>query len=142
MVEINNKAEYSVDIEELREAAEKFLQYYKKQDLDVSIALVDDADIREMNRNYRGLDKPTDVLAFPASEEEQESDGFLGEVIIDNDQVSRQAPHYSHTPREELVFILIHGLLHLLGYSDYTEEDKEHMIQLGKDLIKRINLQS
>lgn len=142
MVEINNKAEYPVDTEDLRKVAEKFLHYYQKQDLDVSIALVDDAEIKEMNLNYRGLDKPTDVLSFPASEEEQESEGFLGEVIIDNDQVSRQAPHYSHTPREELVFILIHGLLHLLGYSDYTEEDKENMIKLGKDIIKRINLQS
>mgnify|MGYP000261682459 CR=1 FL=1 len=136
MVEINNKAEYSVDIERLRRTAEKFLQHFQKQDRDISLALVGDEEIRELNRVYRGLDKPTDVLAFPEEEEE----GSLGEIIIDYDQVARQAPKFSQTPEEELVFILVHGLLHLLGYSDYTEEDKNNMIQLGRDLIKELDL--
>ncbi|HMB65813.1 MAG TPA: rRNA maturation RNase YbeY, partial [Patescibacteria group bacterium] len=80
--------------------------------------------------------RPTDVLSFPA----EEPGDFLGEVIINYQQVSRQAPDFDSSPREELVFILVHGLLHLLGYTDDTEETKREMIELGQKLIRELNI--
>ncbi|SRR6056297_701129 len=136
MVEINNKADYDLDISRIKRAVEKFLLYFQKEKAEVSVALVDDPEIRELNKIYRGKDRPTDVLSFPA----EEPGDFLGEVIINYQQVSRQAPDFDSSPREELVFILVHGLLHLLGYTDDTEETKREMIELGQKLIRELNI--
>lgn len=139
MVEVNNKAGYDIDTAKIEEVIEKFLLYFKKEDMEVSVALVGDAEIREWNKTYRGKDAPTDILAFPAEEEELES-GFLGEILIDQQQVARQAPDFGNTAKEEFLFILVHGLLHLLGYTDQTEGDKKEMIELGRNLIKELNI--
>lgn len=139
MVEVNNKAGYDIDTAKIEEVIEKFLLYFKKEDMEVSVALVGDAEIREWNKTYRGKDAPTDILAFPAGEEELES-GFLGEILIDQQQVARQAPDFGNTAEEEFLFILVHGLLHLLGYTDQTEGDKKEMIELGRNLIKELNI--
>lgn len=126
------------DMEKLKEAADRFLRYFQKEDMEVSVALVGDDRISELNERYKGRREPTDVFAFPSPDAEKRD--FLGEVIIDYQQVARQAPEFGHTPQQELIFVLIHGLLHLLGYTDYTEEDKKNMIELGADLIKKLNI--
>lgn len=138
MVEINNKAGYDLDPAGIKEVVEKILHYFQKDGSEVSVALVDDAEITELNRTYRGKEGPTDVLAFPASEEDEK--GFLGEIVIDQQQISRQAREFDNTAREEFLFILVHGLLHLLGYSDSTEKDKKEMVELGGELIKKLDL--
>lgn len=136
MVEINNKADYDLDVSQIRQIVEKFLVYFHQEKAEVSVALVDNPEIRELNKAYRGKDQPTDVLSFPA----EEPDNFLGEVIINYQQVSRQAPDFDNSPQEELVFILIHGLLHLLGYTDDTEESKQEMVELGGKIIRELNI--
>ncbi|MCD4694156.1 rRNA maturation RNase YbeY [bacterium] len=138
MIEINNKAGFRVDLKEVEDVVKKFLDYYKLKNYKISIALIDDEEIREINKNYRNLDMATDVLSFPSSEKEKKEDKFLGEVLINYSQTERQASHFSHTAWEEFIFILIHGLLHLLGYDDLSKEDKEEMISLGESFIKKM----
>lgn len=138
MIEINNKAGFDIDLDKVKRVVKKFLDYYKLKGYKVSIALVDDKEIREINKNYRNLDFVTDVLSFSSSEEEKEEEKFLGEILINYNQTKRQASSFGHTPWEEFVFILVHGLLHLLGYDDSSEEDKEKMISLGEKIIKKI----
>ena len=129
MIEINNKTKSRIDLNLVKKAADRFLRVYKKNKYEVSIAFVGDRVIRKLNRNYRETDKVTDILSFPG-----EGD-FLGEIIIDYAQIKRQAKKYGKTIKQELVFILVHGLLHLSGYNDKTEKGRREMERLGEKFI-------
>lgn len=129
MVEINNKTKSRIDIKLVKRVAEKFLRVYKLKNKDISIAFIGDAEIKKINKRYRGLNKPTDVLSFSGEED------FLGEILIDYNQIKRQAKKYSHTTEQELIFILVHGLLHLIGFDDKTEKGRREIDQLAKKFI-------
>ena len=137
-VEINNKTKSKIDLSLIKKAAEKFLRAHKKIDYSVSIAFVGDEKIKELNKKYRRIDRITDVLSFAGEEK------FLGEVIIDYSQIKRQAKEFRgrgmRAVEEELVFILAHGLLHLLGYDDGTEKGRREMERLGNEFIKSVKL--
>jgi probable rRNA maturation factor len=90
---------------------------------EVSIAVVDDAAIRALNRRYRADDRPTDVLAFAQDGVE----GLLGDVVISAERAAAQAPRYGHTVERELRLLVIHGVLHLLGYDDATPRAARRM---------------
>lgn len=138
MVEINNQTRSKIDIKKIRYIAEEFIAASRYKKTTVSIAFVGDKVMRDMNHECRGFDKPTDVLSFP--EEIEFRKEFLGEVIIDYAQIKRQAKHFSESAEEELIFILVHGLYHLLGYEDATEEGKKKMDKLGKAFIKKLKI--
>ena len=135
MVEVNNQTKNKISVSLIKKVSTLFLKVHKKEDFEVSIVIVGDRAIKELNYCYRKLDQVTDVLAFPGDVH----DKFLGEIIIDYAQIKRQALKYSDSTGEELIFILVHGLLHLVGYEDDTEEGKEEMIRLGEEFIKDIN---
>ena len=82
---------------------------------ELSVALIDDIEMRELNRNYRGKDQATDVLAFPMNEEDG-GETLLGDVVISLDTAIRQARNRGVDPASEVRVLLVHGLLHLLGY--------------------------
>ncbi len=132
MVEINNQTKNKIPVSLIRKVAKEFLKVHERQEFEVSIVIVSDSEIKELNHRYRKLDQVTDILAFPGDAD----DKFLGEIIIDYAQIKRQALKYSDSTEEELIFILVHGLLHLLGYRDDTEKGKEEMLVLGKEFIK------
>lgn len=130
MIEINNKTRSDINTILIKSVAEKFLKYYKiKKNL--SIAFVGDTVIRRLNKNYRGKDKITDILSFDGEAQD------LGEIIIDYAQIKRQSRKYSKSIQDELIFILVHGLLHLIGYDDQTEKDRKIIIKKGEDFIKK-----
>ncbi len=141
VVEINSKAKEKRDSALIKKVAEKFLSVYKKGGQEVSIAFVGDKTMRRLNRTYRKIDRPTDVLTF--SGEGPADDGasdFFGEIIIDREQIKRQAKKYGKTEKEELVFILVHGLLHLAGYNDETEKGRLEMTRLGIKFIGTLKI--
>ncbi|MCQ2108777.1 MAG: rRNA maturation RNase YbeY [Fibrobacter sp.] len=94
---------------------------------DVNIVLCSDEFVREMNKNYRGLDKVTDVLSFEWHEEIPGADEMLGEIYIARDQVKRQAPEYGNTFYAEMKRVIVHGLLHLSGYDHIKAADRKVM---------------
>jgi len=106
---------------------------------DVSVALVDDAYIRVLNREYRGVDQPTDVLAFP-----MEGDGgvrgepALGDIVISLERARDQARQFKHPIRREVALLAVHGVLHLLGYEDDTEAGASAMWSKQKHLLEQI----
>ena len=119
------------------ESAKKVVLLFLKDnnlDLDVSLAFVGDKKIRDLNCKYRKKDSVTDVLSF-----EGEGD-FFGEIVINYQQIKRQSKKYSSSFQEELVFILVHALYHLLGYDDDTEKGKKEMDLLAKYFIKKYHL--
>jgi len=99
---------------ELRQWMRTVLRHLDQTQAELSLALVMDSEIHSLNRQYRGKDKPTDVLSFPLADALQPA--LLGDVIISIDTAARQAQRRGHSLREELQILLIHGILHLLGY--------------------------
>jgi probable rRNA maturation factor len=130
MIEINNKTRSNINIFLVKKVTEKFLDYYKLNKR-VSIAFVGDVIIRKLNKNYRQKDKVTDILSFDGEGDD------LGEIVIDYAQIKRQSQKYSKSIQDELIFILVHGLLHLIGYDDQTEKTRKIIIKKGEDFIKK-----
>jgi probable rRNA maturation factor len=106
---------------------------------DISVALVDDAYIRVLNREYRGLDQPTDVLAFPLQDPGSATpEPALGDIVISVERARDQARQFKHPVRREVALLAVHGLLHLLGYEDETEAGAAAMWSKQKRLLDRI----
>lgn len=102
---------------------------------EIELILTDDDEIAQINREFRGIDKATDVLSFP-------SDPFpnapLGSIIISVDKVQSVAEELGHTPNDEMTLLFIHGILHLLGYDH--EVDEGEMRERERELVKEFNL--
>jgi len=133
-IEINNRAKSKIDLNLVESAVKKFVHFYKIKSKEVSIALVGDVEIRKLNQTYRGKKEITDVLAFAGGGE------LLGEIVIDYDQIKRQAGQFGNNVKAELVFVLVHGLLHLLDYDDETELGRWEMIKKGEEFIKKFKM--
>jgi len=95
---------------------------------DLSLVLTDDAQLRQLNRQYLGIDSPTDVLSFPAGEIDPETDlVYLGDVLISYQRAQAQAAAGGHPVEDELQLLVVHGVLHLLGYDHAEETEKAKM---------------
>ncbi len=86
----------------------------------MTLVLTDDAGIRDLNARYRGIDAPTDVLAFPLHEADETGAVYLGDVVISFERAREQAPRFHNTLEPELARLIAHGLLHLLGHDHHT----------------------
>ena len=108
----------------------------------VDVTLVSDADIRELNRLHRGIDKVTDVLSFPMPIETDRETGrvFLGDIILSKKRAKKQAEEYGHSLERELAYLTVHGVLHLLGYDHKTEEEKLLMREKEEYIMERMGL--
>jgi len=137
-IEVNNKTRQKIDTSWLTRLVQAFQADYGYAGYAVSIGLVGDRVMRRLNRDYRGLDKVTDVLSFPEESEDMPGPARhdLGEVIIDLAQIKRQSVKAGRSEREELAFILVHGLLHLAGYEDKTEAGRCRMNERARDFLK------
>ncbi|MEB1807580.1 MAG: rRNA maturation RNase YbeY [Bacillaceae bacterium] len=115
---------------------------------EISITFVDDERIREINRDYRGKDTPTDVISFAlneAGEEEvqiidPEGPNVLGDIIISIPRTIEQAQQYEHSFERELGFLLVHGFLHLLGYDHLTDEEEKIMFSRQEEILNAYGL--
>lgn len=136
-VTITNTTKARVPLSLIRQAVETTLKQ-KHQSGDISVVIVSPQRIRTLNRMYRGKDRVTDVLSFREAEAENSAHGFLGELFISYETVKKQAAVYSPSVRFELVFITIHGTLHLLGYDDRTDKEAKAMDKITEAIIKKI----
>ncbi len=101
-----------------------------------SIIFVDDEKIQEINRDYRKLDRVTDVISFALCDDpENELTDELGDVFIDLSQAFRQASEYGHSIDREVAFLAVHGYLHLCGYDHMTKEEEEIMFQKQEEIL-------
>ena len=103
----------------------------------LSILLTDDAEIQEMNRDYRGEDRPTDVLSFAAGDE---LEPYLGDIAISVETAVSQAEHAGHDLVEELQLLAVHGTLHLLGYDHLHPAEKDEMWARQTAVLTQLNL--
>jgi probable rRNA maturation factor len=113
---------------------------------EVSLVFTDSETVKKLNRDYRGVDEPTDVLAFYMLPQKGDASSFalppdgvthLGEVIISYPQALAQAKEQGHSPKRELALLVIHGILHLLGYDHEQAEEESKMRERERELLER-----
>ncbi|MCI6272828.1 MAG: rRNA maturation RNase YbeY [Erysipelotrichaceae bacterium] len=112
-----------------------------KKDYDLSVILVKSKYIQNINREYRNIDKPTDVITFAMQEGESymyEEEYDLGDIYINIDYVYLQALQYEHSIRREFCFLFVHGLLHALGYDHMNIDDEKVMFELQDEILEPI----
>jgi len=122
--------------EELVAVVEKVLDYLNIFDCEISISFIENRRIRELNRIYRGIDAETDVLSFPFNEVNPET-GYrmLGDILIAIPIAQYQAIKMHHPLSKEINLLMIHGILHLLGYDHEMKQDKLKMFPIQKKLV-------
>jgi len=102
---------------------------------EITVALVDDARLQSLHRDFMGIDTPTDIMTFPTDESAGEFQG--GELAISVDHAKTQAVAWGLSSAEEIVFLVVHGLLHLCGWQDDTDEQRQSMLDRQHDLLER-----
>ena len=122
---------FPAEIEEnVRAAAEKVGELYGVENGEVSVTLTNNDYIHQLNRKYRQIDRPTDVLSFALNESEEPDIengpdiNVLGDIILSVERAEEQAADYGHSLRREIAFLTVHGMLHLLGYDHMEEADR------------------
>ncbi len=109
----------------------------------VNVAIVDNEEIKRLNREFRDKDSVTDVLSFPAWEGNEilsTPDGFVGDIAISLPRAEEQANEYGHSLKREIAFLTIHGCLHILGYDHIKKEDELIMFPLQKKILEEMNI--
>ncbi|WZL75013.1 rRNA maturation RNase YbeY [Clostridiaceae bacterium 35-E11] len=136
--------EYDEKLEKrMTEAVDKCLEKEGlPKDVEVSISLVDNKEIHHLNKTYRGVDKPTDVLSFPQYECFENIHGtiYLGDIVISLEKALEQANEFEHSFEREVVFLTVHSMFHLMGYDHEGIEDTQRMRQKEEDVLKEMNI--
>ena len=130
----------------VRAAAEVVGQLYGVENGEVSVTLTNNEYINTLNKEYRGIDRPTDVLSFALNESEEPEmvDGpavnVLGDLIISVERAEEQAADYGHSLRREVAFLTVHGMLHLLGYDHMEDEEREEMEAEQRFVMEKLGI--
>lgn len=112
----------------------------------LSVILTNPENIRQINNEYRNIDKPTDVLSFPMFEKNEleninfENEEVLGDVIVSIERVEEQAKEYGHTFERELAYMIVHGFYHLMGFDHMVEEDKCVMRAKEENVLEKLDI--
>lgn len=141
--EIINEFGYNNDYEYLNDVINHTLEKLKVQNAYFSIIFIDDEKMHEINKQYRNIDRTTDVLSFALEDNQTIKTEIreLGDIFISIPKMKEQAKEYNHSEKRELSFLTCHGLLHLLGY-DHTRSEEEEKIQFGlqDEILNELNI--
>ena len=159
-IEKETEAAFDFDEEELAQKVVSFAISHEDfpYEAEVNLTLTDNDGIREINRMYREIDAPTDVLSFPmlsydtpgdfSALEDDYEDNFnpdtgeimLGDIVISTDRVREQAKAYGHSERREYAFLIVHSMLHLFGYDHVTEEEAAQMEAKQRQILDAMQI--
>lgn len=149
---LNDQDKFKISYEQkilVRRAVESTLEYEGYQNnAEISVTFTDNEKIQKINNEFRGIDKPTDVLSFPLTEYEDsnvpfadELDGNLGDIVISLERAKEQAEEFGHSFEREIAFLTVHSMLHLLGYDHVNSEEEElDMRKRQSDVLKNMGL--
>ncbi|QEK12357.1 rRNA maturation RNase YbeY [Crassaminicella thermophila] len=112
------------------------------KDVEVSVSFVDNKEIHELNKTYRGVDKSTDVLSFPQYENIKEINEHtcLGDIVISLEKAKEQSIEFCHSFEREVLFLTVHSMFHLFGYDHDTEENRKIMRQKEEEVLKEMGI--
>lgn len=140
MIHIESEFPFPEDV--LEHAAHAALEHEAQSlDSELSIVLTDNARLHELNLNYLGVDSPTDVLSFPASETDPETGArYIGDILISIPRAQEQADAAGHPLESEVQLLVVHGVLHLLGHDHAQAEEKRRMWKAQAEILARLGL--
>lgn len=134
-----------INQQSIEEAAQKVMDILPgNNESDISIAIDGDERIRQLNFDFLGIDAPTDVLSFPSGGDEVDPESghaYLGDLIISYPRALLQAQAAGHAVENEILLLIVHGILHLLGYDHATPEDKEEMWRIQGEILNKLGIQ-
>ncbi|WP_130806631.1 rRNA maturation RNase YbeY [Senegalia massiliensis] len=142
----NRQTEILLDekIEEIINSVIKECLYYEKYgfNYEISVSFVNNIEIKELNRRFRGKDKETDVLSFPMEDELEGQDYLptLGDIVISTEKANEQAKEYGHSLEREIAYLTAHSMFHLMGYDHLTDSEKSIMRSKEKDVMKNLKI--
>ena len=149
---IDNRTEevLSPELEEaiLKAAAESLKYEEFDENCEISVSIVDNEEIRQINKQFRNIDRATDVLSFPMltfeegeeAEVNENDEIILGDIIISLERAKEQAEEYGHSLKRELCFLCAHSALHLLGYAHETEDEREEMEAKQREILDALGI--
>ncbi len=139
---IHIESDFPFPKELLERAAYAALEYEaESKEAELSIVLTDNAHLQELNLNYLGIDAPTDVLSFPASETDPESGArYIGDILISIPRAESQAEAAGHPLEAEVQLLVVHGVLHLLGHDHAEPEEKARMWKAQAEILESLGL--
>ena len=140
MIHIESETPFPQDLLE-RAANATLEQQAHSLDVELSIILTDDARLHELNLNYLGVDAPTDVLSFPASETDPETGArYVGDILISIPRAQAQAEAAGHSLEAEVQLLVVHGVLHLMGHDHADAEEKARMWKAQAEVLEGLGL--
>lgn len=159
-IETEGNTDFDFDVKKVAElVVSAVLEYVQcPYEAEISLLLTHNDEIREMNREHRGIDRATDVLSFPMLEfdspadfsriDEETADVFdpesgelmLGDIVISVDKVLAQAEEYGHSPKREYAFLIAHSMLHLCGYDHMEDGERREMEEKQREIMEMINI--
>ena len=140
----NQTVEDIVELDKVKEVLEYAMKKEKLKNTSFNIIIVDNNYIHELNKNYRGIDRETDVITFALEDDESlvvgSDERILGDIYISIDKARSQAEEYGHSFMREICFLAVHGFYHLLGYDHMNEEDKKVMRSLEEEILNEYDI--
>jgi len=149
---IDNRTDWNFDEEKeklINSVAEESLRYEEfDNNCEISVSFVTNEEIHTINKQFRNIDRPTDVLSFPLltfeegeeAERNEKGEIMLGDIIISVEKAKEQAEEYGHSFEREIAFLTAHSMLHLLGYDHMTEEEEKDMFKRQKDILDNLGI--
>ena len=144
-IEIFKEVEEEIkELETVEKVLEKALEKEKLENTYFNLIIVDNNYIHELNKKYRNIDRPTDVITFALEDENSiiipNEERILGDIYISLDKAKTQAEEYGHSLLRELSFLAVHGFYHLLGYDHQTKEEEKIMFQKQEEVLEEYGI--
>lgn len=142
-INVENLTRVEVDLNLIKKVALKTLQYENANNAEASIIITDNQEIRKINKEYRNIDKETDVISFALEDDETFINipvRILGDIYISIDKAKLQAEEYGHSLKRELAFLTVHGMLHLLGFDHMNKEDEKVMFKKQDEILNELEI--
>ena len=145
-LEIFNQTDEEIDeLETVKSVLNYAIKKEKLENVIFNVIIVDNNYIHELNRDYRHIDRETDVITFALEDEKDmvvpDGERVLGDIYISFDKAKEQAKEYGHSLLRELSFLAVHGFLHLLGYDHMTKEEEEIMFSKQEEVLHECNIE-
>ena len=144
-IEVINLLDDKIELlDELKSFLYKVCEDEKLDNVIFNVIIVNNEKIHEINKEYRGIDRPTDVISFALEDDKsfnRDDIRVLGDIYISIDKVKSQSEEYGHSFKRELFFLAIHGLLHLLGYDHMNKEEEKIMFDKQEEVLSRYGIE-
>lgn len=148
---VNEQEVINIDqsmLDKLTSVLHEAAKHEEVEEGEVSVTIVTNEEIHQLNKEYRNIDRPTDVLSFAMLETIEDEDPvdnpeaplMLGDIIISAEKMVEQAQDYGHSEERELCFLAVHGFLHLIGYDHETEEDEKKMFETQEQILQNVGV--